>query len=182
MIKLLGKIDFTEKFPYQSQSLLAYLVIHHHRPHHRDELVDALTLNNRLALRQILWQLGPMKKRALTIDGEFIGFNGYPADVIKFEDEADLDFYQGPLLPGWQNDWVIWHRVRLDLLFFERAHTQMNDALRGNRHDDVEMLAKKMLAIDPLYSPALNGICASLEARGLNDVAARYKEGGTIEI
>jgi DNA-binding SARP family transcriptional activator len=182
MIKLLGRIDFTEEFPYRCQSLLAYLIVHRHRAYHRDELVDALTFNNRKELRQVLWQLGPMRDQVFMIEGEFIGFNGYPTDVSKFEYEGDLDFYRGPLLPGWQNDWVIWHRVRLDLLFFERAHTQMNDALRGNRHDDVERLARKMLVIDPLYSPALTGICASLEARGLHDVATRYKEGGTIEI
>lgn len=182
MITLLGKINFPIDISHRSQSLLAYLIVHRHRPHHRDELVDALLLSNRKELRQTLWAIGPLKAEVFLIEGDFIGFNGYPVDVHAFEFEDDLDAYQGPLLPGWQEDWVLWHRVRLDLLFFERAHTQMNAALKENRHADVERLARKMLMIDPYYSPAMNGIYASLEARGLHDVAARFKKGGAIEI
>lgn len=182
MITLLGTINFNADISHRSQSLLAYLLLHRHRSHHRDELVDILLLNNRKELRQTLWAIGDLKDEVCIIDGDFIGFNGYPTDIHAFEFDEDLDIYQGPLLPGWQEDWVLWHRVRLDLLFFERAHTQMNAALKENRHADVERLARKMLMIDPYYSPALRGIYRSLEARGLQDVAARFKKGGSIEI
>lgn len=174
MIRLLGTIDFPTEISHLPQSLVAYLIIHGKRSFHRDELVDALALKHRKELRQALWMLGPLKE-AFVIDGEFIGFNGYPTDVHRFEFENDLDAYQGPLLPGWQEDWVLWNRVRLDLLFFERSHLAMNDAIRLEDYSQVEHLARRMLQVDPLYTPALKGVIQSLEARGLAEVAARYK-------
>ena len=174
MIRLLGTIDLPVAVPHLPQALLAYLITHSQRMFHRDELVDALSLNNRKELRQHLWRLGPLKE-ACQIEGDFIGFNGYPTDVIDFEFGGNLEAYGGPLLPGWQDDWALYQRVRLDMLFFDRAFSQMRIFLAGRRYEDVEKIAAMMLTIDPSFTPALRGMCESLEGRGLAEVAARYR-------
>lgn len=175
MIRLLGTIDLPIAMPHHlPQALLAYLITHSQRMFHRNELIDALTLKDRKELSQHLWRLGPLKE-AFLIEGDFIGFNGYPTDVIEFEFGGNLEAYGGPLLPGWQDDWALYQRVRLDLLFFDRAYSQMKLYLAGRQFEDVEKTAAMMLRIDPSFTPALRGMCESLEGRGLAEVAARYR-------
>lgn len=174
MIRLLGTIALPIDLPHIPQALIAYLATHSERPFHRDELVDRLALGNRKELRQHLWRLGPLKE-ALLIDGDFVGFNGYPTDVIEFEFSGKLDAYGGPLLPGWQDDWALYQRVRLDMLFFDRALSQMRLDLAARRFEDVETIAAMMLRVDPSFTPALDGMCESLDARDLPEVAERYR-------
>src|SRR5512143_159604 len=146
-IRLLGQFDvrFDGKriviASRSGQSLLAYLALTAGTPHRREKLAGTLwpetsDENARKNLRQELWRIrkaipnpGPSAANDYLRSDEYtITFNrdaDYWLDVAILEKpdldpqslSSNLSLYQGELLPGFYEDWVVLERERIQTVF-----------------------------------------------------------------
>lgn len=173
-VKLFGEPTFPGDPPLASQRVFAYAAIHRDAAHQRDQLVDKLTMPNRKALRQALWSLGDLKDN-LSIRADWIGYrqNGYAVDLIDFEYGGDLRAYSGPLLGGWADEWVTYHRVRLEQLFLKRTTLLMRTEANGRRWEEVAQHAESILCIEPTFEVAHRALMEAYWNLDLPDLALR---------
>jgi ABC-type oligopeptide transport system substrate-binding subunit/DNA-binding SARP family transcriptional activator len=158
----------------KSQSLLAYLILHRHRPQPRDRLVglfwgDRPERKARRSLSTALWHI----RRCLPQEGlilndphtvQFDPQSDLWLDVDEFEAQVSRDdiaslqsavaLYRGDFLDGFYDDWIINERYRLEALFLEDLARLMVSCEERGEHDAALVTALRLLGHDPLREDA----------------------------
>ncbi len=168
-------------------SLLAYLVLHRHRAHSRDELATLLwgdrdNVHARHSLATALWRirrlLGEDYLLADSTSAQFNPDSPFWLDVAEFEKRANkytcqpedlaaaIELYRGDLLEGFYDDWCIEERYRLEALYLDALnrlvmwHEAQGDA------EAVLVYTQKYLAHDPLAENIHLALMRALVALG----------------
>ncbi len=89
------------------------------------------------------------------------------ADAIGLLDGGDL-------LPGWYDDWVLFHRERLEHLRLRALEALARASLRAGRTDDAVLAAAAALRIEPLHEGAVLLLVAACLAAGSPVEAVRH--------
>ncbi len=167
----------------KSQSLLAYLILHRHRPQPRDRLIglfwgDRPERKARHSLSTALWHI----RRCLPDDipilsnphtAQFDPQSDLWLDVDEFESQVSHDdtaslqsavtLYRGDFLDGFYDDWIINERYRLETLFLEALARLMAGDEREGDHQAALATALRLLGHDPLredaHRLAMRGYC-----------------------
>jgi oligopeptide transport system substrate-binding protein len=157
----------------KSQSLLAYLVLHHHRPQPRERLADLFWGDRperkaRRSLTTALWHIRRcLPADYILSDPHTVQFDPQAdlwLDVDKFESHLSHDdmtrlqsavaLYRGHFLDGFYDDWIINERYRLEAVFCEAlARLMVGQEARGE-HDAALATALRLLDHDPLREDA----------------------------
>ena len=157
----------------KSQSLLAYLILHRHRPQPRDRLAglfwgDRPERKARRSLATALWHIRRcLPQDYILSDPHTVQFDPQAdlwLDVDEFESYASHDdmarlqsavtLYRGHFLDGFYDDWIINERYRLETLFCEvLARLMVVQEARGE-HEAALSMALRLLDHDPLREDA----------------------------
>jgi DNA-binding SARP family transcriptional activator len=167
-------------FPTKRAELLfAYLVLHRHRPVHRDVLCGQLWGDQRDALarkilRTELWRIRsviePRKEDRgtfLRVGGDQVGFTGPGeawVDAWEFEEcsarspaGSDVDrleraaaLYRGDLLEGHYEEWCLLHRERLRVAYLNVLERLVRDQQRRGNWLEAIARGQELLRLDPL--------------------------------
>lgn len=195
-IRLLGQFDIRldgKRIVISSragQSLLAYLAMTAGTPHRREKLAgtlwpDSSEENARKNLRQELWRIRkaipaqslPEADDYLIADEFTLTFNqsaDYWLDVSILERSgpdmqsltSGLSLYQGELLPGFYDDWVVLERERLRNLFESKMEQLVNQLVDLERWTAVQEQCERWLAFGSAPEPAYRALMLSYSARG----------------
>lgn len=175
------------KLTRTTQTLLAYLLLYRHRPHHRDTLANLLWDDRtedraRSCLSTALWRLrcaleseeAPADVYLITTSTGEIQFNpesAYWLDVAVFESQVNralattsqtltdtevgelqnaLSLYTGELMEGFYDDWVLWERERLRLLYVSGLMGLMRHYRDLGAYDESLHCGRQILHLDPL--------------------------------
>ncbi len=158
----------------KSQSLLAYLILHRHRPQPRDRLVglfwgDRPERKARGSLSTALWHI----RRCLP-HAEFVLSDPYTVqfdplselwlDVEAFETQVSHDdaaslqsavaLYRGDFLDGFYDDWIINERYRMESLFGEALARLMVGQEANGEYAAALATTLRLLDKDPLREDA----------------------------
>src|SRR5215217_3751492 len=171
------------------QSLLAYLVLTAGTPHRREKLAgkfwpDASEDHARRNLRQELWRI----RKAISVQQSrtedyllaeelAITFNRnaeYWLDSAQMERPdidlesltSDLALYQGELLPGFYEDWVVLERERIQGVFEAKMEQLLGQLVAAERWTAVLEQAERWLALGTLLEPAYRALMLAYGARG----------------
>ncbi|HSJ86719.1 MAG TPA: BTAD domain-containing putative transcriptional regulator, partial [Anaerolineales bacterium] len=205
-IRLLGQFDIRldgKRIVISSragQSLLAYLAITAGKPHRREKLAgtlwpDSSEENARKNLRQELWRIRkaiptqnlPEADDYLTADEFTLTFNrdaDYWLDVSILENSdpdiqsltSSLSLYQGELLPGFYDDWVVLERERLQTLFESKMEQLVEKLVESERWAAVQEQCERWLALGFVSESAYRALMLSYNARGdMAKVSAIYQ-------
>ncbi|MEE9513475.1 MAG: BTAD domain-containing putative transcriptional regulator, partial [Anaerolineales bacterium] len=166
-IRLLGQFNLQQdgrgiEIPSRPAGLLlAYLLLTRGTYHPRERLAGLLWPNSsesraRKNLRQALWQLRKaIGDSHLLVDAKSIAFNAtsdFWLDIGLLENTADQDLetavsvYEGELLPGYYEDWILLERDRLDAAFDRKMHRLLMQLLQEQRWSDVLYWAERWIA------------------------------------
>ena len=194
-IRLLGQFDVRLDgkrllIPSRAgQSLLAYLVLTAGTPHRREKLAgilwpDFADETARKNLRHELWRIRKAisTQQSTTVDyllaEEFaIAFNReseYWLDAAQLERPeldlesliANLSLYQGELLPGFYEDWIVLERERLQAIFDTKMEQLLGQLIAGERWMAVQEQAERWLSLGHALEPAYRALMLSYGARG----------------
>jgi WD40 repeat protein/class 3 adenylate cyclase len=195
-IRLLGQFDVRldgKRIVISSragQSLLAYLAMTAGTPHRREKLAgtlwpDSSEENARKNLRQELWRIRkaipaqnlPEADDYLIADEYTLTFNrdaDYWLDVSLLENSdpdiqsltSGLSLYQGELLPGFYDDWVVLERERLQTLFESKMEQLVEKLVESERWTAVQEQCERWLALGQAPEPAYRALMLSHNARG----------------
>ncbi|MBX3058707.1 MAG: tetratricopeptide repeat protein [Anaerolineae bacterium] len=181
-----------------AQSLFAYLALSAGTAHRREKLAgllwpDSSDDNARRNLRQSLWHirkaLGDAAPHYLHSDDMTVTFAAvnFWLDVALLEKPTDASatpeelmavvaVYDGELLPGFYDDWVVWQRERQQTLF-ERKMEQLLDRLTAvHRWDDLLEWGERWLAFGQSPEAAYRALMIAHAGRGdLARTAAVYR-------
>src|SRR5688500_8169384 len=181
------------------QSLFAYLVMTTGTPHRREKLAgtfwpDTTEENSRRNLRQELWRIRKVLSAGQNGAGDYliadeytIAFNrnsGYGLGVAQLErPDADLEsltsnlsVYQGELLPGFYEDWVVLERERLQSVFDTKMGKLLELLVGSERWTAVQEQAERWLALGSTPEPAFRALMLASGARGdMAKVSAIYQ-------
>jgi DNA-binding SARP family transcriptional activator len=192
-VRLLGKFSVNldgrpVEVPWHpGQLLLAYLILNAEKTHRREKLAgllwpDSDELNARNNLRQTLWRLRQaLGEEYFLTDKILVGFNseaGYQLDVNLLLNEgtetasADeliriVSAYEGSLLPGFYEDWVVLEQERLQAIFEHRMQVLLNRLVEGRRWSDVLAWSERWIALGQTPEPAYRALM--LAHSGLGD-------------
>ena len=168
----------------KSQSLLAYLVLHRHRPQTRDRLIDLFWGDRperraRHSLRTALWHIRRClpEEELIVSDPHRIQFDPESdlwLDVDEFEFQVSHDdiarlqaavaLYRGDFLDGFYDEWVMNERYRLESLFSEALARLMIGQEARREHRDALSTAFRLVGEDPLredaHRVAMRAYCA----------------------
>jgi WD40 repeat protein/DNA-binding SARP family transcriptional activator len=204
-IRLLGQFDVRLDdqrifIPSRTgQSLLAYLALTAGTLHRREKLASIFwhetpeeTAHKNLRLE--LWRIRKLIATGETNPVDYIlaeqftiTFNpetAYWLDVKEFEKaEADLpsltsnlSFYQGELLAGFDEDWVLPQRERLKTLFDAKMEQLVALLISAERWSAVEEQAERWLSLGKSLEPAYRALMLAYAARGdLEKVRSIYQ-------
>ncbi|HMQ54435.1 MAG TPA: BTAD domain-containing putative transcriptional regulator [Anaerolineae bacterium] len=194
-ICLLGKFAVTldgqpVEIPWHpGQLLLAYLLLNAGTSHRREKLAglvwpDSDESNARNNLRQTLWRLRKLVgEDYLLADKTSVGFNieaDYQLDVDRLLDDSPdtrgiddligiVSAYQGKLLPGFYEDWVILEQERLQAIYEDRLQLLLDRLVEEGRWRETREWAERWIAQGLTPEPAYR---ASMMAQaGLGDQA-----------
>lgn len=166
-IRLLGQYNLRmDGSPIQIRSrpartLLAYLVLTPGTRHPRERLAGLLwpesdEANARKNLRQALWRLRKaIGDHYLLTDAESVAFDSGSAfwlDVAALEQPGEQDLeavvatYEGELLPGFYEDWVLLERDRLAAVYERRMERLVEDLLGQERWSEAHYWAERWIA------------------------------------
>ena len=175
-----------------SQSLFAFLVLSAGTKHRREVLAgtywaDTSDENARRNLRQELWRL----RKALAgqpisgadpilADELAISFNGdadYWLDVRQMDSPVSTDntlgdlvnqlsLYNGELLPGFYDDWVVLERERAQAVFEAKMQQLLDLLIREQRWTSVLTWAEKWIARGQTPEPAYRALMLGYAALG----------------
>ncbi len=177
---LLGAMDIRhdgERRPkpatLKSQSLLAYLILHRHRPQSRDRLVGLFwgerpERRARASLSTALWHIRRcLPEVCVDSDPQTVQFDPERdlwVDVEAFEScvsQGDINalqsavaLYRGDFMDGFYHEWVIDERYRLETLFMEALTRLMVGLEARAEHDSSLAVAMRLLERDPLREEA----------------------------
>jgi predicted ATPase/DNA-binding SARP family transcriptional activator len=183
-----------------AQSLFAYLVLNAGKAHRREKLAgllwpDSSEENARSNLRHELWRLRKVfeadRESYFQIDELSIAFRPqtrYSLDVqilegIPLEDStADhlshaLSFYQGELLPGFYEEWVVSERARLAALFEAKISRLLDILQNDGRWAEVTDWATRWIAMGQWPEPAFRALMTAYASTGnMSKAAAAYEQ------
>ena len=175
-----------------AQSLLAFLALSAGTPHRRERLAallwpDSEEENARSYLRHALWRIRkaleaglPDNTQHLLADDLTVGFNArsaYWLDVAQVEAAVNdakstdlllerLDVYKGELLPGFNDEWVIRERERLEALFDRQMDRLLDRLVAEQRWVDVLEAAERWIAVGHVPEPAFRALMIAHSERG----------------
>src|SRR5215217_7494886 len=182
-----------------AQSLFAYLILSAGTLHRREKLAgimwpDSLEETARDNLRHALWRIrkalraGP-KVEYLLADDLSIAFNAsveYRLDAAELEklhdiapaDEliAVLSEYQGELLPGFYDEWVVLEREHMYSIF-EHHMARLMSLLQDQKHWlDILDWGERWIKLGQKPEPAYRALMSAHAAKGdMSKVAATYE-------
>jgi predicted ATPase/DNA-binding SARP family transcriptional activator len=182
-----------------AQSLFAYLILHPGTAHRREKLAgllwpDSLEETARDNLRHALWRLrkalpaGP-EARYLLADDLTIAFNASAeyrldaADLEKLGEGASaeeliavLSQYQGELLPGFYDEWVLAEREHLQSAFGHHMARLMSLLEHKQRWLDILDWGERWIKLGQKPEPAYRALMSAHAAKGdMSKVAATYE-------
>jgi predicted ATPase/DNA-binding SARP family transcriptional activator len=164
-----------------ASALLAYLALTRGTKHPREKLAglfwpESTDQNARKNLRQALWRLRKsLGNDFLEIDGNSITF--LPSRNVRLdtalvdaEEDSDLEAavssYQGELLPGFYEDWVLLERDRLAAAFAHKMHQLLNRLLVEKRWDDVLRWSEYWISSGQISEAAFRALMRAHAAQG----------------
>ncbi len=167
------------------QNLLAYLLLHRDKRHRREQLAgilwpDYTEASARKNLRNTLYRLRQaIGEGYLAADRSSVAFNvdtAFWLDVAQLEQAASAEeieaiiqaagLYQGELLPGYYEDWVLWERERLQALF-ERLMVDLLQRLIGaGRWSESQTWAEHWIAQGQAPEQAYRALMLAHAAQG----------------
>jgi len=210
------------------KSLLAYLLLHRNSPQSRHHLAfvfwpdstEAQAHNNLRQSFHRLRQALPNVEDFLHSDAQIIQWlpdSPFTLDVAEFENAVDradsidalqyaANLYQGELLPGCYDDWILPERERLQQRFIETLELLVR--LLENQHEyrSAIQYAERLLRTDPLreetyqqlirlhalsgnrtgalriYQTCVTVLKRELDVEPSSETRAVYKESQTIEV
>ncbi|MDQ4076490.1 MAG: AAA family ATPase [Chloroflexota bacterium] len=179
----------------RTQTLLAYLLLNVGVTHNREHVAgvlwpDSLDTSARKNLRNTLYQLRKaLNERYLLADKTTLAFDTaepYKLDVALLEeDAAETDTealiravaaYQGELLPGFYQDWVLLERERLRALFERRGQLLLEQLETQARWREMKRWAEHWIAQGQVPEPAYRALMTACAAQGdLAGMASAYR-------
>lgn len=191
-----GEIQLPKPPTLKSQSLLAYLVVHRHRPQPRERLVGLFwgerpERKARRSLSTALWHI----RRCLPDESLLVG----DTQMVQFEPRADLwldteaftrgagsddltvlqetaDLYRAAFLDGFHDDWIINERYRLEALFADVLARLMLGQEKVDEPRAAQTTALRLLSYDPLHEGAHRLVMRSYCRLGQRNAAlAQYE-------
>lgn len=203
-VRLIGQFDVRAdgkpvNIPSRAaQSLLAFLVVHRDTIHRREKLAgifwpDTTDETARKNLRQELWRIrkalavAPAADSYLVAEEFTLTFNrdaDYWLDLAALETPqtdldaliANLSLYQGELLPGFYDDWVVLERERVQAIFENKMAQLLELLTAAERWTAVQEWGEKWLALGDAPEPAYRALMLAYGVRGdMAKVAALYR-------
>ena len=184
-----------------AQSLLAFLMIDSGKAFRREKLAgllwpDTSETNARNNLRQALWRIrkslvieNSESQPFFLVDDLTITFNAksdFYLDVNKFEEKSDkhtpihqiietVSLYQGELLPGFYDDWIVLERERLQSLFESHIGLLINRLVEAQKWTEVIEWGEHWISLGGVPEPAYRSLMTAHAAQGdLSSVATVY--------
>ena len=194
-IRLLGQFDVRidgKRVAISSrvgQSLFAYLALTAGIPHRREKLAgmfwpDTSDENSRKNLRNELWRIRKAISAQQSTESEYLladeftlTFNHgaeYWLDVSQME-RPDLDLqsltsnlslYQGELLPGFYDDWIILERERIQAVFESRMEQLLEQLVVAERWIAIQEWGERWLAFGKAPEPAYRALMLASGVHG----------------
>ena len=204
-VRLLGKFEVKHKkklisIPSRpSQSLFAYLILSAGASHRREKLAgllwpDSLEETARDNLRHALWRIrkalpSTPKAEYFLTDDLSIAFNAsaeYWLDAAKLEKLSEaaladelitvLSTYQGELLPGFYDEWVVLEREHLCSIFDHHMARLMSLLQKEKRWLDIFDWAERWIKLGKKPEPAYRALMSAHATKGdMSKVAAVYE-------
>jgi predicted ATPase/DNA-binding SARP family transcriptional activator len=204
-VKLLGKFEVSHGgktiaiTSRPAQSLVAYLILNAGTAHRREKLAgllwpDSLEETARDNLRHALWRLRkalPSQPKAeyLLPDDLSIAFNAsseYWLDAAELEKLSEtasaheliaiLSAYQGELLPGFYDEWVVLEREHLYSIFEHHMARLMSLLQNENRWLDMLDWGERWIKLGQRPEPAYRALMMAHAAKGdMSKVAVMYE-------
>jgi WD40 repeat protein/DNA-binding SARP family transcriptional activator len=204
-IRLLGQFDLRldgkrVALPSRAaQSLFAYLALTAGTAHRREKLAGTLwpDFSDEIArknLRHELWRI----RKAISAQGSTtsdyllaneltLTFNpqaDYWLDVAVLQRPeldsrsltSNLSVYQGELLPGFYDDWILLERERLQSIFESKMEQLVETLVDAERWTAIQEQCERWLAFGNTPEPAYRALMISYSARGdISKVSATYQ-------
>jgi WD40 repeat protein/basic membrane lipoprotein Med (substrate-binding protein (PBP1-ABC) superfamily)/DNA-binding SARP family transcriptional activator len=186
-----------------AQSLFAYLVLNAGIAHRRERLAgllwpDSTDANARGYLRQALWRIrksfqenGLEWQDCLRIDDISVAFDknsAYWSDAAAVLERKDagawaagelievVSAYQGELLPGFYDEWILLERERLQAAFDHKMQQLLDSLVQEGRWADVLEWGERWIAQGRVPEPAYRALMIAHAGLGdLPGVTAVYK-------
>ena len=184
-----------------AQSLFAYLILSAGTGHRREKLAgwfwpDSLEETARVNLRHALWRirktlpaLSKPKVEYLRTDDLSIAFDAsteYWLDVAELEKLGEnafseelmavLSHYQGELLPGFYDEWVVLEREHLASIFEHHMARLMSLLQNENRWLEILDWGERWIKLGQKPEPAYRALMSAHAAKGdMSKVAATYE-------
>jgi predicted ATPase/DNA-binding SARP family transcriptional activator len=204
-IRLLGTFDLRQAgepvvlSSRPAQSLFAYLILNAGTAHRREKLAgqlwpDSLEETARDNLRHALWRLRKALEpnsppKFLRTDDLSISFDAsadYWLDVAALEELAEnasadelisvLSEYQGELLPGFYEEWVLLEREHLYAIFEHHMARLMSLLEKEQRWLDILDWGERWIKLGQKPEPAYRALMSAHAAKGaMSKVAATYE-------
>lgn len=168
-----------------AQTLLAYLLLNRSANHRRERLAglmwpDSSESSARQSLRNALYQLRQaIGDDYLLADKSSLAFNeaaphSLDVTLLKSEPVSDdpdelmpvLSVYEGDLLPGFYEDWILLERERLRALFEQRLRTLLDGLGAAARWQEMQAWAERWIALGHVPEPAYRALMMSHAAMG----------------
>src|ERR1044071_4314078 len=204
-IRLLGQFDVRidgKRVAISSrvgQSLFAYLTLTAGTSHRREKLAgmfwpDTSDENSRKNLRNELWRIRKVINAQQSTESEYLlageftlTFNHdaeYWLDVSQME-KSDLDLqslisnlslYQGELLPGFYDDWIVLERERTQAIFESRMEQLLEQLVVAERWIAIQEWGERWLAFGKAPESAYRALMLVSGVRGdMAKVASLYQ-------
>ena len=182
-----------------AQSLFAYLILQAGTAHRREKLAgllwpDSLEETARDNLRHALWRMRKALESASSIrflhaDDVAISFKQSSdywldaAELEKLDEKASADElievlsnYQGELLPGFYDEWVVLEREHLASIFEHHMARLMSLLQNENRWLDILDWGERWIKLGQKPEPAYRALMSAHAAKGdMSKVAATYE-------
>ncbi|HLO17717.1 MAG TPA: tetratricopeptide repeat protein [Anaerolineales bacterium] len=204
-VRLLGKFDLRRDgkpitiASRPAQSLFAYLILNAGTSHRREKLAgllwpDSLEETARDNLRHALWRMrkaleSASSTRFLHADEVTISFKKSPdywldaAELEKLSESASADElivvlseYQGELLPGFYDEWVVLGREHLSSIFEHHMARLMSLLQEDKRWLDILDWGERWIKLGQRPEPAYRALMSAHAAKGdMSKVVATYQ-------
>jgi predicted ATPase/DNA-binding SARP family transcriptional activator len=182
-----------------AQTLFAYLILNAGTVHRREKLAgmlwpDSLEETARDNLRHALWRMRKALESASSVrfwnaDDLTIGFersSDYWLDTAALEKLSDsasadelmtvLSEYQGELLPGFYDEWVVLEREHLSSIFEHHMARLMSLLQEEKRWLDILDWGERWIKLGQKPEPAYRALMSAHAAKGdMSKVAATYE-------
>ena len=204
-VRLLGRFEVSRNgkavaiASRPAQSLFAYLILHAGTSHRREKLAgmlwpDSLEETARDNLRHSLWRIrkalaSQPKVEYLLADDLTISFNAsaeYWLDATALEKVSEsasadelitvLSAYDGELLPGFYDEWVMLEREHLYSIFEHKMARLMSLLQEEKRWLDILDWGERWIKLGQKPEPAYRALMSAHAAKGdMSKVAATYE-------